>query len=111
MKKMYLLSLLLFACQAVPEKRVTRPSLTFKIKLPPVYDDNLKGFLALGDSYTIGEAVAENMRWPNQLGKNANEPAYNPAEIIARTGWTTDELSNALEQTPPKRPSYDKVSS
>ena len=113
MKKMYLLSLLLFACQAVLEKKSNPPVLDLQDQTPvSVWDDNLKGFLALGDSYTIGEAVAENMRWPNQLVEkwNANEPAYNPAEIIARTGWTTDELSNALDQTPPKRSSYDKVS-
>jgi len=57
-------------------------------------------FLALGDSYTIGEGVAERDRWPAQLARTMRgldveiaEPQY-----IARTGWTTDELSAAIDQ-------------
>ena len=51
-------------------------------------------YLALGDSYTIGEAVAESERFPVQLARELGiaEPA-----IIAKTGWTTDELSAALD--------------
>jgi lysophospholipase L1-like esterase len=51
-------------------------------------------FLALGDSYTIGEGVAEAERWPNQLAAPLNLPA---PEIVARTGWTTDELAAAMD--------------
>jgi lysophospholipase L1-like esterase len=50
-------------------------------------------FLALGDSYTIGEGVAANERWPNQLAATLR---LDTPEIIARTGWTTDELSAAV---------------
>jgi len=50
--------------------------------------------LALGDSYTIGEGVAEAERWPNQLAARLNLPA---PEIVARTGWTTDELATAID--------------
>lgn len=51
-------------------------------------------YLALGDSYTIGESVAENERWPVQLSKTLSKNGLEvaPPQIIARTGWTTDEL-------------------
>ncbi|HEX8253805.1 MAG TPA: SGNH/GDSL hydrolase family protein [Thermoanaerobaculia bacterium] len=50
-------------------------------------------YLALGDSYTIGESVAPADRFPNQLARELNlgEP-----QIIAKTGWTTDELNAAI---------------
>ena len=53
-----------------------------------------KRYLALGDSYTIGESVPESERFPVQLARELglSEPA-----IIAKTGWTTDELGNALD--------------
>jgi len=56
-------------------------------------------YLALGDSYTIGEAVAEAARWPNQLGRLLEHGRPGPGvdvTIVARTGWTTDELERAL---------------
>ena len=56
-------------------------------------------YLALGDSYTIGEGVAPNDRWPAQLahalrgeGVMLGEP-----KVVAQTGWTTDELWAALD--------------
>jgi len=51
-------------------------------------------FLALGDSYTIGEGVADAERWPNQLAARLHLAA---PEIVARTGWTTDELAAAMD--------------
>ena len=56
-------------------------------------------YLALGDSYTIGEGVAENERWPNQLTAmlRRNGLALDEPDIVARTGWTTDELSAAMD--------------
>ena len=56
-------------------------------------------FLALGDSYTIGEGVAANGRWPDQLAAQLHAAgiALEPPEIVARTGWTTDELSAAMD--------------
>jgi lysophospholipase L1-like esterase len=56
-------------------------------------------FLALGDSYTIGEGVAENERWPVQLAARlrAQGIAIEQPRIIARTGWSTDELSAAMD--------------
>jgi lysophospholipase L1-like esterase len=56
-------------------------------------------YLALGDSYTIGEKVAPNERWPVQLVATLQEHGYivDDPVIIAQTGWTTDELLQALE--------------
>ncbi|MGN2248794.1 SGNH/GDSL hydrolase family protein [Frateuria sp. GZRe14] len=67
-------------------------------------------YLALGDSYTIGEAVPATGRWPVQLVHQlrARGVAIDDPQIIAVTGWTTDELSAAMDAatfTPP----YDLV--
>lgn len=55
-------------------------------------------FLALGDSYTIGESVAENERWPVQLAKALNDAGQkiDPPRIIATTGWRCDQLKQAI---------------
>lgn len=68
-------------------------------------------FLALGDSYTIGEAVAEEERWPVQLAQLLRQKGYNvqSPEIIATTGWRTDQLKEAIEKGT-KRTVYDMVS-
>jgi lysophospholipase L1-like esterase len=58
-------------------------------------------YLALGDSYTIGESVAEADRWPNQLARSLG---LGQPEIIAKTGWTTDELSAAIDKANPHGP-------
>jgi lysophospholipase L1-like esterase len=68
-------------------------------------------YLALGDSYTIGEGVAAEGRWPAQLAARLRERgvAVEGPEIIARTGWTTDELWAAMDEANPRGP-YDLVS-
>jgi len=60
-------------------------------------------YLALGDSYTIGEGVAESDRWPRQLARTlrAQGVPLDDPRIIATTGWTTDELSSALDAAEP----------
>jgi lysophospholipase L1-like esterase len=60
-------------------------------------------YLAIGDSYTIGESVPEAGRWPMQLvtALRARGIATDDPRIIARTGWTTDELSAALDEQEP----------
>ena len=60
-------------------------------------------YLALGDSYTIGESVPEEGRWPVQLAAALRErgvPLAAP-RFIATTGWTTDELSAAMDAAEP----------
>ena len=66
--------------------------------------------LALGDSYTIGESVAEGERWPVLLAaalRAGGQPVAEP-RIIARTGWTTDELAQAIAAAKPGS-DYDLV--
>ncbi|HTM97557.1 MAG TPA: GDSL-type esterase/lipase family protein [Pedobacter sp.] len=56
-------------------------------------------YLALGDSYTIGEAVAQNESFPYQFAAQLKLKGLNVADpkIIAKTGWTTDELQAAIK--------------
>jgi lysophospholipase L1-like esterase len=58
-------------------------------------------YLALGDSYSIGEQVLFSENFPNQVVQELRKEGFtfHAAEIIAKTGWTTDELSNAIEST------------
>jgi lysophospholipase L1-like esterase len=60
-------------------------------------------YLALGDSYTIGEAVPENERWPIQLVSKLRtaDTAVEDPHMIATTGWTTGELLAAIEKENP----------
>lgn len=69
---------------------------------PALADDAIR-YLALGDSYTIGEAVAEDGRWPTQLAAALRDEgiALAPPRIIATTGWTTDELHAAMDAAEP----------
>lgn len=55
-------------------------------------------FLALGDSYTIGEGERAAHRWPVQLAAHARQQGLFLVKptIIARTGWTTAELQEAI---------------
>lgn len=58
-------------------------------------------YLALGDSYTIGQGVEEFERWPNQLVEDLKRDNYdiNLAGIIAKTGWTSNNLLRAIDNT------------
>ncbi len=58
-------------------------------------------YLALGDSYTIGESVQVNKRFPVQLVEKLNAANLNtePPKIVAKTGWTTDELTAGIENS------------
>lgn len=67
-------------------------------------------YLALGDSYTIGESVEDAGRFPNQLAALLqNEGLTTEVTIIARTGWTTSELWEGI-QARTVEPPYDLVS-
>lgn len=61
--------------------------------------ESRRGFLALGDSYTFGEGVAESERWPNQLATVLRDAGIDieVPHVLATTGWTTDELSLAID--------------
>jgi lysophospholipase L1-like esterase len=69
-------------------------------KPPPTY-------LALGDSYTIGESVDSSLRYPVQALRQI-DPGSHP-DIIATTGWTTGNLLDALASVNPDS-TYQAVS-
>ena len=73
--------------------------------------NNPYSFLALGDSYTIGEGVEENERWPNQFIKYAQEynVYFENPKIIAETGWKSYDLINAIKSTDFEK-KYDYIS-
>lgn len=61
----------------------------------------MHSYLALGDSYTIGEQVTTEENFPNQttaLLDNTFNIKVSKPRIIAVTGWTTDELNAAIKQ-------------
>ncbi|MCX7562537.1 SGNH/GDSL hydrolase family protein [Xanthomonadaceae bacterium XH05] len=68
-------------------------------------------YLALGDSYSFGEGVPENGRWPMQLSARLRAQGIRIDDpcIIARTGWTTDELAAAMDEAEPLG-QWDRVS-
>lgn len=68
-------------------------------------------YLALGDSYTIGESVAERERYPNQLADSLAPFGIelSPVDIVARTGWTTDELADGIAARDDLQITYDLV--
>lgn len=60
-------------------------------------------YLALGDSYTVGEGVGPGERWPALLARALRDGgvAIDAPRVIATTGWTTDELSAAIDAAEP----------
>jgi lysophospholipase L1-like esterase len=66
-------------------------------------------YLALGDSYTIGQSVSPEQAFPNQLANQLNGFKVNTPTIIARTGWTTDQLITAINDSNIKGNTYDVV--
>jgi lysophospholipase L1-like esterase len=67
--------------------------------------------LALGDSYTIGEAVTAAERWPAVLARRLRQAGVEVGEprIVAVTGWTTDELAQGMDAAA-LQPAHDLVS-
>jgi len=78
---------------------------------PPPAPEAGYTYLALGDSYTIGESVSDKDRWSVQLADLLRMEGLpvQPPDIIARTGWTTDELAQAIRTSGNVR-KYEMVS-
>lgn len=79
--------------------------------LPPHPGDTTsRRFLALGDSYTIGQSVQPADRFPAQTaaGLQKNGIRALPPEYIATTGWTTYDLQQGIAAAKPAGP-YDIV--
>lgn len=81
-------------------------------KYPLQMTDQTKAYsyLALGDSYTIGESVLTSENFPNQTVQRLKNQGYEfkSPEIVATTGWTTDELQNNINNRTFSAP-YDIV--
>lgn len=109
------IALILIFVQLSCSKKTTAPpavpSFPPPVVVPPAPVGTAKTYLALGDSYTIGQGVATSENFPSQAtdwlvtnGINISEP-----KIIATTGWTTTHLESAINSQNPKGP-FDVVS-
>ncbi len=68
-------------------------------------------YLALGDSYTIGQGVNQESSWPLQLAdslKAQGQIFLDPLQLIAQTGWTTTNLINQISAVQPEK--HDLIS-
>lgn len=81
-----------------PVDTIKKPVDTTKKPTDPNQGNQLN-YLALGDSYTIGESVERSDNFPNQLVRQLEKAGLvvNAPTIIARTGWTTSELQAAIK--------------
>lgn len=89
--------------------------LPFLNKSPELTNMTPLTYLALGDSYTIGEQVPAEENFPNQVWTMMNHDSIHlqKPRIIATTGWTADELEAGIKtanDADPLKPSYDFVS-
>lgn len=85
-------------------------SVKYPSHLTNLNDMTNMSLLCLGDSYTIGESIPITESFPYQTIKLLRKEGFNfqPPEIIAKTGWTTDELQTAIYDHK-FLPSYDFV--
>lgn len=69
-------------------------------------------YLALGDSYTIGESVASKEKYPVQLVERLRQQKLEVDDplVIATTGWTTEDLMVAIEAAELENQKFDLVS-
>ncbi|SRX52271.1 SGNH/GDSL hydrolase family protein [Aequorivita sp. CIP111184] len=91
-----LMAMVSFSC-AVSKKNISAEKTTYK-------------YLALGDSYTIGESVCGDCNYPKQLTDSLNKTSNEKTsvKIIAKTGWTTTDLLSAIATENPSK-DYDLV--
>lgn len=102
-----------FALLSCNSKDIEVPQnvITIEVPKPPVGLTQQRSFLALGDSYTIGQSVPEKDRWSVILSGMLENNGYliNKHDIIAKTGWTTQELMQEIA-TRNNTNQYDMVS-
>ncbi|PXY45173.1 SGNH/GDSL hydrolase family protein [Flavobacterium hydrophilum] len=114
-----ILSIFLLSCSteetpsetAVTREPVTPPTTVPNPEIPTVPIAKSINYLALGDSYTIGQSVCETCRFPEQL-KTSLKMFYTDTnlslKVIATTGWTTTNLISAINTQKPES-NYDLV--
>ncbi|MBQ0735278.1 SGNH/GDSL hydrolase family protein [Aquimarina celericrescens] len=99
------ITLLFCCCSSNSESQAIEPEIESENDQTQTFS-----FLALGDSYTIGQGVKQEESWPYQL-KTATRTSKNKIEnltVIARTGWTTTDLLDAIQEQSPSN--HDLVS-
>jgi lysophospholipase L1-like esterase len=106
---LFLVVILQIACRKTADTPAA-PNIIIPPVITPTVTNSAKTWLALGDSYTIGQSVSETERFPAQTvnwlktnGVNISSPNY-----IATTGWTCNNLQNAINIQNPAN--YDVVS-
>lgn len=109
MMKKYFSRITIFICLGL---LLASCSSTSDVRDNPEPDSPNYSYLALGDSYTIGESVVETQRWPVQLVDQLRGRGYKMAapKIIAKTGWTTQDLLRGMENELNIQRDFDLVS-
>jgi lysophospholipase L1-like esterase len=79
-------------------KRIAFVSVVLMMSMHVLGQKKLVSYLALGDSYTIGESVPADQNFPNMLASMMRQKGVDVKgpDIVAKTGWTTDELMTAI---------------
>jgi lysophospholipase L1-like esterase len=113
MKALQLILITLTALTGCAKKPVNTPIVSKRDTTitKPMPDTNLT-YLALGDSYTIGQSVIQNESFPYQLVNLLNSTDgfhVDAPNIIATTGWTTNQLINAISYRKTPTNHYDIV--
>jgi lysophospholipase L1-like esterase len=100
MKIVYSILIAFAAFTACAKKRSNTATNMSKTDTSVNTSDNALHYLALGDSYTIGESIPADQSYPNLLASalTARKHLVSSPTIIAVTGWTTDDLINAISQ-------------
>lgn len=111
MKIVYSILIAFTAFTACAKKRSNTATNMSKTDTSVNTSDNALHYLALGDSYTIGESIPADQSYPNLLASalTARKHLVSSPTIIAVTGWTTDDLINAISQADLTGKKYDLV--
>lgn len=111
MKTVYFALLALTAIAGCGTQTITKPITDMTASTGSNSNGSTHTYLALGDSYTIGQSVPQADSFPYQLVTRLNTTGENvqAPTIIATTGWTTDNLINAISQSNIHSQTFDFV--
>jgi lysophospholipase L1-like esterase len=109
MKTLQIILITLSTLSGCTKKAVNLSAATNNTTTMPATDS--LNYLALGDSYSIGEAVPQDQSYPYQLANALNTQSFKvkAPTIIATTGWTTDNLIDAISKSSIHANTYDFV--